>query len=84
MSDRRTVSAAEDVVDRLEDDHKHDGDTWTDVLQRAADALDGQIDRQRDERNMNAEAPLTEAHLDDIVSRTAVKTADEVENRLTR
>lgn len=84
MSDRRTVSGAADVIDRLEDDHKHDEDTWTDVLRRAADALDKQTDGRQVVRKMNADGALTEDHIDDIVSRTARRAAEEVENRLTR
>lgn len=78
MSDgRTTLTADDDAVDAVAA-HKRDEDSWTDVLFRAAEALeavegDGEL-------NPNT---LTEEHIDDIAARTAERTADEVENRLT-
>jgi len=71
---RTTITADNDAVDAVAA-HKRDEDSWTDVLFRAAEALEAV--EGDGEHGLNT---LTEDHIDDIAARTAERTADEVEN----
>lgn len=75
MTDRKTLSITKACYDRLFEAKRED-ESWTDCLSRLVDG--------DDEHGLNAVDPLTRDDVDDIVTRTASKTADEVENRLTR
>ncbi|MFB6189347.1 MAG: antitoxin VapB family protein [Halapricum sp.] len=78
MSDRKHLSILADVYERLEA-HKHEDESWSDLVERAADALE----EDGNEDDVNGLETLTEEHIDDIAARTARKTADEVQDRLT-
>ena len=76
---RKSISVSEDVYERLLA-HKGDDDSWTDVGQRAADALDAVDGDESPDSGVDADADashtLTEDHIDDI--------AAEVERRFER
>jgi hypothetical protein len=67
---RRTVTTSEAAHDRLAD-HKREGESWTELFNRAADALESA------EGGVNATAV-------DNVDEIARVAADEDENRMTR
>jgi len=71
---RQTITGSEAAVERLRD-HKADGESWTETLNRAADALES-LDGD-DELGLNSVAV---ENVDEI----ARAAADEVENRMAR
>lgn len=81
MADRTTISVSQAAYDALATE-KREGESFSDVVLRVCG----------DSETVEAPAPsvelpddvLTEAHIEDIAARSARKTADEVENRLTR
>jgi predicted CopG family antitoxin len=68
---RKTITVSEAAYERLQA-HKDSGESWTEVINRAAEAMDSE-----DEHKPNAVAVT---NIDEI----ARATADEVENRMTR
>lgn len=70
MTERKTITVTEDAYERLLD-HKSEGESWAQVFDRAADALESQ------DETMNTTA-VTNV---DEIARAA---ADEVEDRMTR
>ena len=96
MSDRTSISVETPVKERLRE-WKAPGESWSACLDRLVDtvqSLDADDEftadsSAGDEFTMNsdpaaAEFPLTEDHIDDIAAATARRTADELEDRLTR
>jgi len=77
---RKTITVSEDVFDRLED-LKDDGESWTDLGERAADALEGQDGDVN--AAPNADQPLTEEHIDDIAAEVERRFERTLENSLT-
>ncbi|RKS83299.1 hypothetical protein BDK61_2642 [Haloarcula quadrata] len=69
---RTNIPVSDAVYDRLAD-HKAEGETWDDVLEQAADALD-------EEPGSEQTACITPEQVAEI----ARETAAEVENRMTR
>ena len=70
---RKTISVDDEVYERWVE-HKRDDESWTDTLERGADALeseDGDVNA-----SVNKSKTLTEEHIDDI--------AAEVERRVER
>lgn len=65
----------EAAAERLES-HRYADESFTQFANRIADELD---EREADDQSA---ACLTEAHIDDIVARTARQTAKELETRL--
>jgi hypothetical protein len=70
MTGRTTITTSEAAHDRLAD-HKRDGESWTELFNRAAEALES--------RDGDVNTTAVE-NVDEI----ARATADEVENRMTR
>jgi predicted CopG family antitoxin len=70
MTGRTTITTSEAAHDRLAD-HKREGESWTELFNRAAEALEST------EGDVNTTAV---ANVDEI----ARATAEEVENRMTR
>jgi hypothetical protein len=79
MTGRTTVSVDNSVKGRL-DDQQRDGESLSDTIARALDALDGQ-EPQDGCGECTLNAPMEE-YVDEIVARTKQETADEVQNRL--
>lgn len=75
---RKTITVREAVYDRL-DGHKGDDESFSDLLDRAVNALEA----QEGEAGEHGEQ-LTTAHIDDIAAEVSHRTATELENRLQR
>jgi len=71
---RTNLPVSDEVYDRLAE-HKSDDDTWEDVLERAADALDG-----TDTSEQTAHIPPEQ--VDEIAGRVASETVSELEERM--
>lgn len=84
MANRKNLSVSAEAYTALADE-KREGESFTDVVLRlcAGEDSEGESDPDGDAFDLSGDV-LTESHLDDIASRTARKTADEVENRLSR
>lgn len=76
MTDRTNISVTDDVHERCST-LKRDDESWSAFLTRAADALE-------QTETDHTQTALTTAHIDDIAARVSRRTAEEVENRLTR
>jgi len=75
---RTTISVTDDAHDRLAA-HKGDGESWTDVFERAAAALDG--DGDGEDRDPQTDPCVVSAETIEEIARA---TAAEVEDRMTR
>lgn len=78
MTDRTTLSLPDDTVERLEA-HKRDGESWPAFADRVANILD-----DTDSEGEHAMNTLPPGVVDDLAAEISRRTADEVENRLTR
>ena len=78
MVDRTTISVSQAAHDALAAEKRED-ESFTDVVLRLC--ADSEVDAPTTDV---PDGVLTVDHLEDISARTARKTADEVENRLTR
>lgn len=76
---RKSITVDERAFYRLKAE-KRDGESWTELIDRATDALESQDDDATADPDFDA---LTEDHIQDIATLTARKTATEVESRLT-
>lgn len=76
---RTSITIDVDVGDRLEA-CKRDDETWTELMERAADAIEGdETAGGPDESTMNA---LREEHIDDIAAETASRVVRDLETAL--
>lgn len=75
MGDSVNIRISRELFEALDED-KRDDETWTERIERARDADDA--------RNLHASEPLTRDDVPDLADELARKTADEVENRLSR
>lgn len=81
MTDRKTITIDADLHAQLQS-QKRGSESWTAFLQRLQQQADeAQADPQEAHPVDDLET-LTEDHIDDIATRTARRTADEVETRL--
>jgi len=71
---RTTLTVTDDAHDRLAA-HKGDGESWSDVFERAAEALEGQ------DSDLNTDPNTVAVDNVDEIARAA---ADAVENRMAR
>jgi len=76
MSDRKHLSTTPDAY-QAADAVRHDGESWSKFLHRAAKALDGSVETDP-ETNLGD----VMARLDDLEATIPPRTADDVENRL--
>lgn len=80
MGDRKTVTTGERAFETLKA-HKRDGESWDDLYQRAAAALDAVAE---DEHGLNTADPITQDDLDDFRVQLRRELGEDIENRLTR
>jgi len=73
---RTTITAGDEGYEAIAA-HKGEDESWTELLKRAADALEAD-----DGGGELAPNTLTEEHIEDIAARTSRRTADELEDRL--
>lgn len=76
---RKTLSVDDETYAALSE-HKQDGESWNGCLFRLATNRDPPESVNACEQMADV---LTPDHIEDIATRTAKQTADEVENRLT-
>lgn len=80
---RQSITVSADAFERFKE-HKRDGESWTDLVERAADRLDGQEPTHASgECGLNSVdgEVLTTEHIPDIVNEASRATADELESR---
>lgn len=73
---RKTLTVARSPFERCAE-LKREGESWSEFLHRAADALETDTGRTEHESNT-----LTEDHIDDIATAAARRTAEELEAKL--
>lgn len=79
MGERKSISVDEPVYHRLAA-HKRDDESWSDLANRAANALDA-VDADASHGEIPDDV-LTEAHIDDIVAKTERRVLNGLENRM--
>lgn len=81
---RKTTSTTPDAFDALRE-QKREGESWSDLFHRAADALSGDEESGDgdDEHGPNTSDGVTQGDLEDFQTALVRDVADAVENRLT-